>query len=288
VELQATEHLDERCAYLYLLKELIIRAAMLIAQFRAVGFADCVMNTDNMSILGLTLDCGPYGFFDNYQPGYICNHSDYQGCYAFDQQPNIGLFNLSCFAQAIFPLIDRSPDKAAELAKQELETYQSIFIKNYLKLMRQKLGLSESHQEDQPLLEELLNLMKIDNVDYTILFRRLCDFDSEDINNNLAIRDIFMHREQFDQWATQYQQRLLKESDADSQRSIKMKQVNPKYILRNYMAEVAINKAEEKDYSEIDRLFKLLQNPFDEQPENENYAGFPPEWAQEISVSCSS
>ena len=199
------ELLTKKNPYLALLNEVIKRTAKLIAQWQAVGFAHGVMNTDNMSILGLTLDYGPYGFIDNYQPGYICNHSDYQGRYAFDQQPNIGLFNLSCFAQAILPIIDRSPDKAAELAKQELETYQSIFIENYSNLMRQKLGLTESHEEDQPLLEELLNLMKIDNVDYTILFRLLCDFDSGDINNNLAIRDIFMHRKQFDQWATQYQ-----------------------------------------------------------------------------------
>jgi len=149
-------------------------------------------------------------------------------------------------------------------------------------------------REDQQLVEDLLGLMKEDHVDYTILFRKLCDFTTEDINNpdsnnNSAIRDIFIQREQFDQWANRYQQRLTKEGSNDKQRSTEMKRVNPKYILRNYMAEVAIKKAEnEKDYSEIDRLFKLLQNPFDEQPENKMYAGLPPEWSNEISVSCSS
>jgi uncharacterized protein YdiU (UPF0061 family) len=294
IEQHYPELLSEANPYLALLTEVIKRTAKLIAQWQAVGFAHGVMNTDNMSILGLTLDYGPYGFLDNYQPGYICNHSDYQGRYAFDQQPNIGLFNLSCFAQAILPLINKSPDKAVELAKQELEKYQTIFISDFADLMRKKLGLEQTFDEDQQLVEELLGLMQNDNVDYTILFRRLCDFDSEninnqDINNNAAIRDIFIQRDQFDQWANKYQQRLAKESDNDKQRTIKMKKVNPKYILRNYMAEVAIKKAEEeKDYSEIDRLFNLLQNPFDEQPENETYAGLPPEWAQEISVSCSS
>lgn len=288
IEHHYPELLAENNPYLALLQEVISRTAKLIAQWQAVGFAHGVMNTDNMSILGLTIDYGPYGFLDNYQPGYICNHSDYQGRYAFDQQPNIGLFNLSCFAQAILPLIDTAPEKAAELAKQELETYQTIFMENYSNLMRQKLGLIETHDEDQHLLEELLNLMQNDNVDYTILFRRLSEFDSEELNNNSDIRDIFIQRDQFDQWARKYQQRLSTESDNDNQRSIKMKQVNPKYILRNYMAEVAIKKAEEKDYSEIDRLFNLLQNPYDEQPENEIYAGLPPEWSQEISVSCSS
>ena len=288
------EILSEDNPYLALLIEVIKRTAKMIASWQSVGFSHGVMNTDNMSILGLTLDYGPYGFLDNYEPGYICNHSDYQGRYAFDQQPNIGLFNLSCFAQAILPLLDKSPDKAADMARQELEKYQTIFVTEFANLMRQKLGLEERLDEDQQLVEELLDLMKNDKVDYTILFRRLCDFDSKninslDINNNSAIRDIFMQRDQFDQWADKYQQRLNKESLNDEERAIKMKQVNPKYILRNYMAEVAIQKAtNEEDYSEIDRLFKLLQNPFDEQPEFEAYAGFPPQWSQEISVSCSS
>ena len=283
------ELLAEKNPYLALLTEVIKRTAKLIAQWQAVGFSHGVMNTDNMSILGLTIDYGPYGFVETYQPGFICNHSDHQGRYAFDQQPNIGLFNLSCFAQAILPLLHEAPEQAAEMAKQELEQYQSIFINNFAQLMRQKLGLDEEFEEDQQLVEDLLSLMQNDRIDYTILFRRLCDFDSSARNNNQAIRDIFMQREHFDNWAKEYQQRLLKESNTDEQRAIKMKQVNPKYILRNYMAEIAIRKAEEEqDYSEIDRLFKLLQQPFDEQPENEIYAGFPPEWAQDISVSCSS
>lgn len=274
--------------YLALLNEVIKRTVKLIAAWQAVGFAHGVMNTDNMSILGLTLDYGPYGFLDNYDPGYICNHSDHQGRYAFNQQPNIGLFNLSCLAQALLPLIDKSPDKAAEMAKEELEKYQSIFIEEFSTLMRKKLGLETEDEHDQILLESLLNLMNDDNVDYTIFFRRLSDFNSADLGNNNAIRDIFIQRDLFDLWSEKYQQRLSQETDNDEQRAIKMKQVNPKYILRNYMAEIAINKAEENDYSEIERLFNLLQNPFDEQPDNESYAAFPPDWAQKISVSCSS
>lgn len=282
------DFLCEENPYIALLTEVIKRTAKLIVQWQSVGFAHGVMNTDNMSILGLTLDYGPYGFLDNYDPSYICNHSDHEGRYAFDQQPNIGLFNLSCLAQALLPLIDKNPDKAAELAKEELGNYQSIFVNEYAAIMRKKLGLVKEEAQDQKLVENLLNLMSDDKVDYTILFRQLCDFDSNDINNNNTIRDIFIQRDVFDLWAKNYQQRLNKEDDNDEQRSIKMKQINPKYILRNHMAEVAIKKADEKDYSEIERLFNLLQHPFDEQPENEEYAGYPPEWAQEISVSCSS
>ena len=280
--------LNEKNPYLALLNEIIKRTAKLIAAWQAVGFAHGVMNTDNMSILGLTLDYGPYGFLDSYDPGYICNHSDHQGRYAFNQQPSIGLFNLSCLAQALLPLINKSPDKAAEMAKEELEKYQSIYITEYSGLMRKKIGLETVDNADQQLVESILNLMADDKVDYTIFFRRLSDFDSTDSGNNQAIRDIFMQRNLFDLWSEKYQQRLNQEQDNDKQRAVKMKQVNPKYILRNYLAEVAIKKAEENDYSEIERLFNLLQNPFDEQPDNETYAAFPPDWAEKISVSCSS
>lgn len=274
--------------YLALLAEIIKRTAKLIVQWQSVGFAHGVMNTDNMSILGLTLDYGPYGFLDSYDPSYVCNHSDHEGRYAFEQQPNIGLFNVGCLAQALLPLIDKNPDKAAELAKKELKNYQTIFVTEYSSVMRKKLGLEKEDEKDKKLLESVLSLMSDDKVDYTIFFRYLCDFNSRDLTKNSTIRDIFIQRDNYDLWATSYQSRLLKEDDSDEQRAVKMKLVNPKYILRNYMAEVAIKKAEQKDYSEIELLFDLLQNPFDEQPGNENYAGYPPQWAQEISVSCSS
>lgn len=288
IEQHYPELLTQQNPYLSLLTEVIKRTAKLIASWQAVGFAHGVMNTDNMSVLGLTLDYGPYGFLDSYQPGYICNHSDHEGRYAFDQQPNIGLFNVSCFAQALLPLIDSNSENAAAMATKELSKYQTIFITDFSNLMRQKLGLEKTDAADQQLLEELLLLMKDDHIDYTILFRRLSDFDSTDTNNNSHIRDIFMQRDRFDLWARKYQLRLNSEEGSDEQRALKMKQVNPKYILRNYMAEVAIKNAEENDFSEVERLFNLLQNPFDEQPENGKYAGFPPEWAEEISVSCSS
>ena len=191
----------EKNPYLALLSEVIKRTAKLIAQWQSVGFAHGVMNTDNMSILGLTLDYGPYGFLDNYDPGYICNHSDHQGRYAFDQQPNIGLFNLSCLAQALLPLIDKSPDKAAEMAKSELELYQTIFVSEYAKSMRNKLGLVKEDAQDKALVENLFNLMADDNVDFTIFFRKLCDFNSNDLSNNSQIRDIFKQRDIFDVWA---------------------------------------------------------------------------------------
>ncbi len=273
--------------HLDLLQTVIDRTAKLIADWQAVGFAHGVMNTDNMSILGLTLDYGPYGFLDQYQEDFICNHSDYQGRYAFDQQPMIGLFNLSCLAQALLPLLHVNPDKAAEMAKQQLADYQSRYIHYFTENMRRKLGL-QTLAENDALLSELLALLHADRVDYTIFFRHLAEFDSHYPEKNTMLRDMFMQREKFDHWALQYQQRLQQEQSNDAARCQAMQKVNPKYILRNYMAETAIRMAEEKDYSEIDRLFQLLQNPFDEQPHNEQYAAQPPDWANDISVSCSS
>ena len=271
------------------LDAVIARTASLIAQWQAVGFCHGVMNSDNMSVLGLTIDYGPYGFMEAFDPGYICNHSDHQGRYAYDQQPNIALFNLSCFAQAILPLLSEEPEQAAEIAKASLDDYQHYFVQQYATHFRAKLGLKGLEDEDQSLLNDLLRIMAADKLDYTILFRRLCDFSSAEQAGNIHLRDLFLQREAFDAWAKRYQLRLDKQNDDDASRCIEMKKVNPKYILRNYMAEIAIRKAEqEKDFSGIDRLFKLLQSPFDEQPEHEEYAGLPPDWAGQLSVSCSS
>ena len=231
---------------------------------------------------------------DAYDPNFICNHSDHQGRYAFNQQPNIGLFNLSCFAQAILPLLAKDESEqaiaaAVDIAKGVLANYQYYYLEHYTAGMRAKLGLHESYTEDEALVKDLLDLMAQDRVDFTILFRTLCTFSGADIAPNDTLRDMFLQREAFDAWAGRYKLRLQQEIVDEATRQSQMRRVNPKYILRNYMAEAAIRKAQyEMDYSEIDRLFTLLQSPFDEQPEHERYAGYPPDWAKHISVSCSS
>ena len=155
--------------------------------------------------------------------------------------------------------------------------------------MRSKLGFTAQRDEDQGIMQELLELMAADKVDYTILFRKFSQFLTIEKQYNSELRDMFIQREVFDSWAVKYNRRLKHEPATDTQRAMAMNKVNPKYILRNYIAEAAIRKAEdEKDYSEIDRILEMLRKPFDEQPENEQYAGLPPDWAQGISVSCSS
>ena len=269
------------------LDEVVASTAKLIAKWQAVGFAHGVMNTDNMSIHGITLDYGPFGFLESFDPHYICNHSDHQGRYAFNRQPEIGLFNLSCLAQALLPLLHENTDEAVTLAKQSLDKYQPEFVRYYAELMRQKLGFTQADNNDQKIVSQLLALLEKDHVDYTLFFRNLSN--QQTANDVNLCRDLFLDRAAFDDWFSRYQARLKQENIAQETRCQQMKNINPKYILRNYMAEIAIRKAQdEHDYSEIEQLMNILQKPFDEHPDFEHYAGHPPEWAQQIEVSCSS
>ena len=262
--------------------EVVERTARLIARWQAVGWAHGVMNTDNMSILGLTLDYGPFGFMDDYDAGFICNHSDHNGRYAFNQQPYIGLWNLSCLAQALLPLAEKETLKAA------LDRYTPLFEEQYRSLMRGKLGLREERPEDEELIRDFLGLLQGSHVDYTIVFRELGTFCSDPGASNDRLREHFLNRERFDEWASRYRDRLRSEQSRDDDRQRCMNQVNPKYVFRNYLAQTAIEKARQKDFSEIDRLLTLLQNPYDDQPDMQAYAAPPPNWGKHLSISCSS
>lgn len=270
-------------AYENFLTEVTERTARLIAQWQAVGFCHGVMNTDNMSILGLTLDYGPFGFMEAFNPGHICNHSDDQGRYAYENQPYIGLWNCSRLAQALTPLID------AEKCYAALAKYEGAYLEAHASQMRAKLGLAQAMDGDDTLAADLLTLLAEHGTDFTIFFRALATFDSTPGASNSLLRDMMVNRPAFDAWAARYATRLAAESSVDESRRARMNRVNPKYVLRNHLAQVAIEQAEKhRDFSEIDRLLKLLQHPFDEQTEHQAYAAPPPDWARGIEVSCSS
>ncbi|MEY4563850.1 MAG: hypothetical protein RLZZ618_3127 [Pseudomonadota bacterium] len=269
--------------YLALLDQVTRRTATLMADWQSVGFCHGVMNTDNMSILGLTIDYGPFGFLDGFDPGHVCNHSDNQGRYAYARQPNIGFWNLHALAQGLLPLLGEPDDALAVL-----EVYKTAFPEALMARMRAKLGLLTQQQGDQALVDGLLKRMAADKTDFTILFRRLSLFRSEAGARNDELRDLFIDREGFDAWAVTYGERLRAEDSVDTERALQMNRVNPKYVLRNHLAEVAIQQAREGNFSEIDRLLKLLARPFDEHPEQSACADFPPAWANQIEVSCSS
>jgi serine/tyrosine/threonine adenylyltransferase len=268
--------------YARFFSEVVERTAKLIAQWQAVGWSHGVMNTDNMSIHGITLDYGPFGFMDDYDPGFICNHSDQNGRYAFNQQPYIGLWNLSCLAQALSPLAPKEDLKAA------LDHYTLLCERRYMELMWAKFGLSEEQEDDAGLIRDLLALMQQGHVDYTSCFRALGSFSSQDGSTNEPLRDSFLDREAFSRWAKRYADRLRREKSCDEERSSRMNLVNPKYVLRNYLAQQAIEKAQQKDFSEVDRLLVLLQDPYSDQPDMDAYAAPPPNWGKHVSVSCSS
>ncbi len=275
--------------YLALLEAVTLRTADLMADWQAVGFCHGVMNTDNMSALGLTVDYGPFGFLDQFDPGHICNHSDHQGRYAWARQPSVAFWNLHALGQALLPLI-ADPD----LALAALETYKAAFADALLRRWRAKLGLQAQEADDRALIDDLLRLMATDRCDFTITFRRLAGFSAAADATNAAVRDLFIDRAAFDAWARRYAARLARESgseaDADTGRTLRMNRANPKFVLRNHLAESAIRAAQGGDFGATQRLLKVLQRPFDEQDAATTaaYAGFPPEWAQSIEVSCSS
>ena len=272
---------DRPC--LELLREVISRTAKLVAQWQAVGFCHGVMNTDNMSILGLTIDYGPYGFIEGFDWNHVCNHSDDGGRYAYNMQPGIAHWNLYCLAQALLPLIE------VEEAESVLGEYEPQFERHYSALMRAKLGLATEHADDAALMQETLALLHQARADYTTFFRRLGNFDPAPSADNAPLRELFAQRDAFAAWTARYRGRLALEASADPERKARMNLVNPKYVLRNYLAETAIRKAaDERDYSEIERLMRLLARPYDEQPAMRAYAEPAPQWASTLAVSCSS
>jgi uncharacterized protein YdiU (UPF0061 family) len=155
-------------------------------------------------------------------------------------------------------------------------------------LLHAKLGLASAQQEDGKLFDQMFDIMAASHVDFTLFFRRLGDLRIDQPASDEPIRDLFIDRAAFDQWAVQYRARLLQENSNDLQRRLAMHRANPKYVLRNYLAQQAIEKAQIKDFSEVQRLLAVLEHPYDEQPENDRYAALPPDWASELEVSCSS
>jgi uncharacterized protein YdiU (UPF0061 family) len=269
--------------YQSFLQEVTRRTAHMVAQWQAVGFMHGVMNTDNMSILGLTIDYGPFGFMEAFDAHHICNHTDQQGRYSYAMQPQIAHWNCYALGQALLPLIGTVDDVQSALAVFTFE-YESKLDT----LLHAKLGLGTKQPEDKQLIDAMFSTMQNSHVDFTLFFRRLGNLQVENAQADEPLRDLFIDRAAFDAWAQQYRSRLKQENSLDHERSIAMHAVNPKYILRNYLAQIAIEKAQNKDFSEIQRLLGILEKPFDEQPENAHYANLPPDWASELEVSCSS
>lgn len=268
--------------YLALLDQISLRTAQMVAQWQSLGFCHGVLNTDNTSLLGLTLDYGPFGFLDQFQMDHICNHSDHGGRYSYHRQPEILHWNIYCLASAMLQPLQQElkrvrgidGDEAIEYIKDTLNNYNKEYVKTWQTLFRKKLGLSTESEQDLALLEELLQTLHQEKLDYTLFFRNLSE--------GLAVP------EAMNSWYDTYKERLSIEKQSTDRRLETMQSVNPKYILRNHLAQHAIELAQKKDFSEVTRLLKILENPYSNQSVAESYAQPPSPDLAHIPISCSS
>jgi uncharacterized protein YdiU (UPF0061 family) len=264
---------DERYARFF--TAVVERTAALMARWQAVGFAHGVMNTDNFSILGLTLDYGPYGFLETYEPGFICNHSDEAGRYAFDRQPTIGLWNCYALAEALSSLI----------AKGELEAglarFEPVYRATFMALLRAKLGLATQRDDDADLGLEAFRLLAARRIDWTNFWRALSHSDA-------AATALLGADESSRSWFAAYAARVAAEPGDDAARRAGMRATNPKYVLRNWVAQEAIEACEAGDDSVVHALYDVVRAPFDEHAEREAWTQQAPAKYAGLSVSCSS
>ncbi len=283
-------------------KEVCRTTVEMILHWMRVGFVHGVMNTDNMSILGLTIDYGPYGWLEGYDANWTPNTTDAQGKrYSFSNQPHIGQWNLLQLANAIYPVVQQK-----EPLQEALAMYSDLFQKGWSRMMAEKIGLATfNHNSDDTLIGDLIDILQLVETDMTIFFRKLADISDTDMDTASAdplapLLDAYYapdtlpdgYREKMTNWLQSYKIRRAQDNLPQSVRREKMNRVNPKYVLRNYLAQLAIDKAETGDYSMVGELLELLRAPYDEQPENEKYAVKRPEWARNRAgcsmLSCSS
>lgn len=300
-------HLGEPSPEIYSrwFEEVCRTTADLIVHWMRVGFVHGVMNTDNMSILGLTIDYGPYGWLEDFDPGWTPNTTDAVGRrYCFGNQPQIGLWNLTQLANAIYPLIGK-----IEPLEHALELYQQRYHERWRIMMNQKLGLNDfEYGHDEKLIKELPAILSMVETDMAIFFRKLATLDIDPENSVKNSDDALIaplkgayyfperltpeHKGRIGSWLIGYIKRFNREDTPADVRHQQMNRVNPKYVLRNYLAQTAIDKAEKGDFSMIWELLDLLKHPYDEQPEKEGFAQKRPEWARHkpgsSMLSCSS
>ena len=283
------QHNDHANPPLALLREVINRSANLVAHWQAYAFVHGVMNTDNMSMIGETFDYGPFQFMDYYKADQVSNHSDHQGRYAFKRQPEVMRWNLFRLAQCLMPLVSEDSKEAQKLLEAELERYPDLYQSEYLNLMRKRLGLiahDDGINRDQSLIEELWQLLEVQKTDITLFFRLLSETPASEQQQKLA--KFCLHPSAFELWLKQYHQRLEGQPLAENDRLKQMQQVNPVYLLRNYMAEEAIEQAHQGDMTGINNLLILLRDPFNYHSQLSQYAEAAPDWAAGICLSCSS
>ncbi|MEA1891159.1 MAG: YdiU family protein [Campylobacterota bacterium] len=270
---------NEENRYLKMYAEIVKNTATTIAKWQSVGFNHGVMNTDNMSIDGRTIDYGPFAFLDDYEPDYICNHTDKNGRYSFKNQPNIAHWNLAKLAKALSPIVHY--EQAIEILE---EVFGATYERVYTDIMYEKMGLHVEHKDDKELFTWMLGSLKGATIDYTLFFRKLSTFDGDKSD----ILSLCVYRTSLDEWLDTYTSRLKKETLHVEDRHKQMLATNPKYILKNHILQEAIEKADTHDFSMINDLLKVALAPFDEHPELEHLCKLAPMESKNIKLSCSS
>ncbi|MCL4113310.1 UNVERIFIED_CONTAM: hypothetical protein GTU68_039340 [Idotea baltica] len=267
--------------YLKFFETIVDRTLELIIQWQRVGFVHGVMNTDNMSILGLTIDYGPYGWLEGFEPGWTPNTTDRQNKrYRFGNQGKVAYWNLYQLANALYPLIEE-----VEPLEELLKKYADNYNVAYTQMMRSKLGLQSSEDMDPRLIDQLEGALQLVETDMTIFFRELTGWDVDSkLEDDKALTSEVLHA--WKKWLKEYNNRLLQEAAIPQERKSLMNQVNPKYVLRNYMVQLAIDQAEAGNYNLISELHELLKHPYKEQPQSEKWYAKRPEWARH-KVGCS-
>lgn len=264
--------------YAALLQCVVDAQAALIPRWMQLGFIHGVMNTDNMSVVGETIDYGPCAFMDYYDPEQVYSYIDTHGRYAYHNQPAITLWNLARFAETLLPLIASDSSHAVALAESILSTFQPQYEQHWLAGMRAKCGLSAiagTDHDDRALIDSLLDHLAVNHVDFTLLFRTLSQLDSQASDRDDTCRALFTDPAAFDRWAARWRQRLSIETVSDSQRQANMLGINPLYIPRNHQIEAVINAAVLGDLAPFHELFELLQTPYTEQPGKARYQAPP-------------
>ena len=270
---------EEEDRYFKFFCEVLERTAALVASWQAIGFCHGVMNTDNMSIAGLTLDYGPFAMLDDFDFGFVCNKTDKAGRYAYGEQPNISYWNLTKLSVALSHLIDK------DRMQKKLDDYgEFIYPDAYVDAVCKKLGLELRLKEDVALITSLVGTLQDAYIDHTLFYRTLSRYDGE----RMPIFELAMNPVPFDAWLDAYDKRLLKESLTQSQRQSKMLQSNPKYVLKNHMLQSAITKAKRGDFSMVETLLHIATHSFDELPEHEYLSLETPEEHKNITLACSS
>jgi uncharacterized protein YdiU (UPF0061 family) len=261
--------------YRALLDAVVGRVAALVAQWLHIGFIHGVMNTDNMSIAGETIDYGPCAFMDNYHPGTVYSSIDAHGRYAYANQPRIAHWNLSRLAGALLPLMGEDREKAVAMAQETLDTFPARFGDAYIAGFRRKLGLAEAREEDADLLQDLLDRMAENEADLTLTFRRLSDAAAGGAEDDARVGELFREPAAFTEWVLKWRQRLGVENISPAERSAAMKSVNPAFIPRNHRIQQAIDAAQCGDFTRFEELNAVLSKPYEDQPEYADYLNPP-------------